>query len=134
MVRQCGVFQNIWYRSTLTLWLVESIQSIHKNMWSIHDNRISASGISSSRGVHSLTSFRAPRQCNVLKLLQTQREMSSFAECFKNVQWNSYGFRFSHDIMDCKTLCLLYMPQSSASADNWDLSIMIISLSISSNI
>ena len=68
MVRQSGVFQNIWYRSTL------------------HDNRISASGIGSSRGVHSLTSFRAPRQCNVLKLLQTQREMSSFAECFKNVQ------------------------------------------------
>ena len=32
----------------------------------------------------SLPSFQAPRPCSVLKLLYTQTEVSSFADCFEN--------------------------------------------------
>ena len=34
--------------------------------------------------VQSLPSFQAPRPCSVLKLLYTQTEVSSFADCFEN--------------------------------------------------
>ena len=60
--------------------------------------------------------------------------MLSFAECFKKCTVKQLSISVSHDIMDCKTLCLLSMPQPSASADKSDLSNMIISRSISSNI
>ena len=35
--------------------------------------------------VQSFPSFQAPRLCSVLKLQQSQREVSSFAECLKKV-------------------------------------------------
>ena len=46
--------------------------------WGEHDNPIKYS-------VQSMPSFQAPRPCSVFELLQTQTEVSSFADFFKNV-------------------------------------------------
>ena len=61
------------------LWLVES-----NSEWSWHDIPISVARIGLSCRGQILPSFQAPCPCSILKLLPTQREVSSFADCLKN--------------------------------------------------
>lgn len=56
--------------------LVESMQSIHNSVLSWRDNPISTEAVGSSCQVQGLPSFQASHLCSVLKLLQTQREVS----------------------------------------------------------
>ena len=76
---------NLLYYYTLDqlwkLWLILSILSIYKRV--CRDNPIPAVDIELSCRVQTLPSFQAPCPCNVLKLLQAQREESSFAYCLK---------------------------------------------------
>ena len=63
-------------------------------MWSWHNNPISAADIGLSCQIQSLSSFQAAHPCGVLKLLKTQRKVSSFVDCWKNVNKTiiEYGF------------------------------------------
>lgn len=84
------------------LWLILSILSIYKRV--CRDNPIPAVDIELSCRVQTLSSFQALRPCNVLKLLQAQREESSFAYCLKKM--NDFGF----STISCSTLsnhCLM---------------------------
>ena len=56
---------------------------------------IIAADIGLSFQVQCFPSYQAPRLSSVLTLLQSQREVSSFAECLKKVNKtiNEFGFR-----------------------------------------
>ena len=103
------------YYSTLKLpwklWFVKSVQSIYNSMWSWYDNPISVADIGLSCWVESLPSFQAPCLCSALQLLQTQRKVSSFADCLKRYNKTIIDFWFSHDIMNYQILCLCYLLQ-----------------------
>ena len=88
--RRSNLFNYCTLDKLWKLWLVLSILSIYNRVW--HDKPISAADIELSCQVQTLPCFQAPCPCNVLKLLQAQREVSSFVDCLKN----SYGIWFFH--------------------------------------
>lgn len=84
------------------LWLILSILSIYKRV--CRDNPIPAVDIELSCRVQTLPSLQALCPCNVLKLLQAQREESFFCILLKKM--NDFGF----STISCSTLsnhCLM---------------------------
>ena len=110
------------------IWLVQSIQSIHDNLWTWHDKcniccccRYIAFIMSSSTSAWLLSSLEcSPQKQNGWTLRFCFWGWIMWKMCNKTIIIIEFGFRMISWII--KTLCLCYLPQPSALADNTELS------------
>ena len=104
------------------IWLVESIQSIHKSLWTWHHKCITAADITFIMSSSTSAWLLSPLECSPQK-----QNGWTLRFCFWGwTMWKMYnktiiefGFRMISWII--KPSCLCYLPQPSDSADNTDL-------------